>query len=96
MEPPSLSERDRFEIEFEFVQNLSNVGYLQFLAQDKLFEDEAFLGFLEYLRYWKQPEYLMHLRFPQCLAFLDALIDNPDFRKVSASFEQQYNYSVKR
>jgi mediator of RNA polymerase II transcription subunit 31 len=83
MEPPSsITEKERYEIEFEFVQNLANVGYLQFLAQEKLLEDVAFLRFLTYLRYWKQPKYLVQLRFPQCLAFLDALIDNPEFRKV--------------
>ena len=79
----TINEKERYEIEFEFVQNLANVGYLQFLAQEKYFENEAFIRFLKYLRYWKRPEYMIHLRFPQCIAFLDALIDNPQFRKVS-------------
>jgi mediator of RNA polymerase II transcription subunit 31 len=81
--PSEITERDRYEIEFEFVQNLANVGYLQNLAQEKLFEDKGFLRYLEYLRYWKRPEYMTQLRFPQCLAFLDALIDNAEFRQVS-------------
>lgn len=75
-----LNEGERFLIEIEFVQNLGNIRYLHFLAQTKKFDDPAFMNFLRYLRYWKQPEYMQYLVFPQCLAFLDALIDNPKFR----------------
>lgn len=71
----------RFLIELEFIQNLANPNYLHFLAQRRFFEDEAFLNFLKYLQYWKQPEYMRFLVFPQCLAFLDALLNNPKFRK---------------
>ena len=76
--PPS-DDDERFLIELEFVQNLCNPKYLQYLAQNRYFQDETFMNFLRYLRYFKEVEYLRHLVFPQCLVFLDALIDNPKF-----------------
>ena len=76
----SMSDRDRLLVELEFVQNLSNPVYLHFLAQNKYLVDEAFLNYLQYLRYWKQPEYARLLKFPHCLTFLDALCDNATFR----------------
>ena len=70
---------ERFLIELEFVQNLCNPTYLQYLSQNRYFQDECFMNFLRYLRYFKQTEYMRHLVFPQCLTFLDALIDNSQF-----------------
>ena len=72
---------ERFLIELEFIQNLSNPKYLSYLAQNKYFQDESFMKFLTYLRYFKDPKYLRHLLFPTCLSFLDALIDNSKFRQ---------------
>lgn len=79
--PPSIDAEDRFYLELEFVQNLSNPSYLHCLAGRGLLEDRCFLNFLRYLRYWKDPSYSVHLLFPQCLAVLDQLLDNPSFRK---------------
>lgn len=81
----SISEYERLCVEYEFVQNLSNSSYLHFLAQHQYFEDSRFMNFLRYLRYWKQPEYLQYLAYPQCLTFLDQLIDNSDFRRLLLS-----------
>ena len=78
------SKEERFNIELEFVQNLANPKYLNHLAQNGYFEQESFIAFLKYLRYWKEPEYIVYLIFPQCLAFLDALIENPAFRRELA------------
>jgi SOH1 len=75
------SDDERFLIELEFVQNLSNPKYLSYLAQNKYLQDPSFMEFLTYLRYFKQPEYLRHLIFPVCIPFLDALIDNARFRQ---------------
>ena len=72
---------ERLICDFEFVQNLANIGYLQYLAVNKYFAQETFMNYLKYLRYWKEPEYSRMLVFPQCLAFLDALIDNEQFRQ---------------
>lgn len=75
---------ERFYIELEFIQNLSNPKYLNYLAQSGYYEKESFINFLRYLRYWKRPEYSKYLVFPQCLAFLDALIDDPQLRREFA------------
>ena len=75
------SDDERFLIDLEFVQNLSNPKYLSYLAQNKYFQDAGFMKYLEYLRYFKDPKYLRHLLFPTCLRFLDELIDNSKFRQ---------------
>lgn len=76
----SLTDEKRLIIEMEFVQNLANARYLLYLSQNRYLSDERFLQFLKYLRYWKEPKYAKLLIFPQCLAFLDALLDNESFR----------------
>jgi mediator of RNA polymerase II transcription subunit 31 len=52
-----ISDRDRFELELEFVECLANPEYLNWLAQTQLFNDPDFIKFLNYLKYWQQPEY---------------------------------------
>ena len=47
----------RFELELEFVQSLANPHYLQALAQQGIMEDPSFVLYLDYLRYWSEPEY---------------------------------------
>ncbi|EPY49935.1 mediator complex subunit Med31 [Schizosaccharomyces cryophilus OY26] len=84
MEPKWLlsrvpDEKSRFEIELEFVQMLSNPWYLNFLAQHKYFEDETFLQYLEYLEYWREPDYVKFIIYPTCLHML-TLLKNPQFR----------------
>ncbi len=69
----------RFHVELEFVQNLSNPKYLNYLAQNGFLQQDKFISYLKYLTYWKQPQFLSYILFPQCLRFLDALIDNPMF-----------------
>jgi mediator of RNA polymerase II transcription subunit 31 len=38
-------------------------------------EDQKFLNYLEYLRYWKEPEYLRLLRIPYAVDVLEMLLD---------------------
>ena len=78
----TLSDRERLQIEHEFVQNLANPSYLHYLAQHRYFEDEQFMHFLKYLEYWKQPAYMKYLVFPQCLNVLDALNTKIEFREA--------------
>lgn len=75
-----VPEEDRFLIDLEFVQNLSNAKYLEFLAQQGYFKSESFMEYLRYLQYWKEPQYLQYLQYPQCLTFLDALLTQAEFR----------------
>uniref|UniRef100_A0A1A9VBE1 Mediator of RNA polymerase II transcription subunit 31 n=1 Tax=Glossina austeni TaxID=7395 RepID=A0A1A9VBE1_GLOAU len=43
------------------------------LAQRGYFKDQAFINYLKYLQYWKEPEYAKYLMYPMCLYFLDLL-----------------------
>eukprot|EP01116_Phalansterium_solitarium_P000351 TRINITY_DN10223_c0_g1_i2.p1 TRINITY_DN10223_c0_g1~~TRINITY_DN10223_c0_g1_i2.p1 ORF type:complete len:128 (-),score=26.12 TRINITY_DN10223_c0_g1_i2:185-568(-) len=80
------NERQRFLIELEFVQCLASPRYLNFLAQRKYFDDAAFVSYLKYLLYWKQPAYARFIIYPQCLKFLD-LLQHDEFRKSLVSSE---------
>lgn len=78
---PIPDDNERFLIELEFVQSLSNPKYLHYLASKGYLEQESFLKFLRYLTYWKDPRYIKYISFPQCLRFLDEIISNPIFRR---------------
>ncbi|ABN68199.1 predicted protein, partial [Scheffersomyces stipitis CBS 6054] len=77
----------RWEIELEFVQSLSNIQYLNHLAQQGYLNDENFINYIKYLNYWKEPQYARYLVYPNCLHILTLLQDeqfrsnivNPDF-----------------
>ena len=43
--PPIPDDNERYLIELEFVQSLANMKYLNYLAQNKYFEDPAFVRF---------------------------------------------------
>ncbi|CDP19848.1 unnamed protein product [Coffea canephora] len=75
--------RQRFLLELEFVQCLANPTYIHYLAQNRYFEDEAFIGYLKYLQYWQLPEYIKFIMYPHCLFFL-GLLQNPNFRNAMA------------
>lgn len=59
---------------------MSNPQYLNFLAQSKYLENEAFLNYLEYLEYWREAEYAKYLVYPNCLHVL-SLLKEPRFRE---------------
>ncbi|KAK9741917.1 hypothetical protein RND81_03G137400 [Saponaria officinalis] len=75
--------RQRFLLELEFIQCLANPTYIHYLAQNRYFEDEAFIGYLKYLQYWQRPEYTKFIMYPHCLYFLE-LLQNPNFRNSMA------------
>ncbi|KAH7659235.1 mediator of RNA polymerase II transcription subunit 31 protein [Dioscorea alata] len=90
--------RQRFLLELEFVQCLANPMYIHYLAQNRYFEDEAFIGYLKYLQYWQKPEYVKYIMYPHCLFFLE-LLQNANFRNAMAhpgnkelAHRQQYFY----
>ncbi|CAN3485822.1 mediator of RNA polymerase II transcription subunit 31 [Diutina catenulata] len=78
----------RWEIELEFVQSLSNIQYVYFLAQQGYLQQREFQNYVSYLQYWKEPEYSKFLVYPNCLHVLTLLqndqfakdIQNPEFR----------------
>ncbi|XP_028958599.1 mediator of RNA polymerase II transcription subunit 31-like isoform X3 [Malus domestica] len=53
------------------------------LAQNRYFEDEAFIGYLKHLQYWQRPEYTRFIMYPHCLFFLEQL-QNANFRAAMA------------
>lgn len=69
----------RWEIELEFVQSLSNIPYLQYLAQNNYLSDPNFINYLKYLTYWQKPEYAKFLVYPNCLHILE-MLQNESFR----------------
>lgn len=71
---------NRFELELEFLQCLSSPAYLHHLATTGSLNDPQFLDFLRYLQYWKKPEYVRYIIYPNSLYFLDLLISNERFR----------------
>ncbi|KAL7754260.1 suppressor of hpr1 [Sorochytrium milnesiophthora] len=82
----SEEDRTRFEVELEFVQCLANPFYVHYLAQTGYFADQAFVRYLDYLQYWKQPDYARFIVFPHCLFVLDMLQD-AKFREAMAHAE---------
>lgn len=88
---------NRFEIELEFLQCLSSPNYLHHLAISGMLNDPSFIGYLQYLQYWKKPEYVRFVTYPNCFYFLDLLLTNPRFKRELANVpfrnhvhEQQY------
>ncbi|XP_057853014.2 mediator of RNA polymerase II transcription subunit 31 isoform X3 [Cryptomeria japonica] len=75
--------RQRFLLELEFIQCLANPTYIHYLAQNRYFDDEAFIGYLKYLQYWQRPEYVKFIMYPHCLFFLE-LLQNANFRNAMA------------
>eukprot|EP00457_Paulinella_chromatophora_P010931 gb/GEZN01011050.1/.p1 GENE.gb/GEZN01011050.1/~~gb/GEZN01011050.1/.p1 ORF type:complete len:157 (+),score=28.06 gb/GEZN01011050.1/:217-687(+) len=70
----------RFSLELEFVEMLASPWFLQALAQQKHFDDPAFINYLHYLQYWKKPPYLKYIRHAHALYFLE-LVLKPEFCK---------------
>ncbi|CAG8565276.1 16252_t:CDS:2 [Funneliformis mosseae] len=79
-------DKRRFQIELEFIQCLANPWYLNDLAQKEYFEDQTFLNYLEYLKYWKRPEYAKCIIYPHALHFLD-LLQNHKFREYLKDYD---------
>ncbi|PXF47566.1 Mediator of RNA polymerase II transcription subunit 31 [Gracilariopsis chorda] len=75
------ADRQRFEVELEFVQCLANSAYLNFLAQNEYLDSPDFIAYLKYLQYWRRPEYAKFIVFPHALHFL-YLLQEPDFREA--------------
>ncbi|KAJ6257114.1 Mediator of RNA polymerase II transcription subunit [Drechslerella dactyloides] len=78
---PTPDDKTRFEMELEFVQCLANPFYLNYLAQSKYLQDEPFLRYIEYLDYWRQPEYVKFLVYPSFTLNALDLLKQPQFRQ---------------
>ncbi len=68
------------------------------MAQNRYFDDPAFVNYLGYLQYWAELPYCLHLTFPHCLRMLELLqverfrasLKHPDFKEHI--FQQQYQH----
>ncbi|KAG2037039.1 SOH1-domain-containing protein [Suillus americanus] len=78
-EDPRATNRDKFELELEFVQSLANPYYLHSLAQQSILDQPAFINYLEYLMYWKEKDYARFIHYPHALHHLD-LLQHAQFR----------------
>ena len=67
------------QAELEFVQSLANTEYLHYLAQNRYLDDPAFVEYLDYLQYWREPRFCGFIVFPHCLRMLE-LLQQPSFR----------------
>ncbi|KJX98345.1 mediator of rna polymerase ii transcription subunit 31 like protein [Zymoseptoria brevis] len=72
---------DRFDLELEFVQMLSNPLYLQHLATQKLLDKPEFIAYLNYLQYFREPKYLRYLQYPGPTIRALELLQEERFRK---------------
>ena len=45
------------------------------------FNDQSFVNYLKYLKYWGTPEYIKYIKFPICLYFLDLLTSDDNYYK---------------
>ncbi|KAI8052166.1 SOH1-domain-containing protein, partial [Syncephalis plumigaleata] len=50
------------------------------LAQQDYFDDPCFIAYLDYLAYWKKPEYARFVVYPHCLHYLE-LLQHAEFRQ---------------
>ncbi|CAL8470180.1 g9722 [Coccomyxa elongata] len=76
-------DRKRFELELEFINSLANPAYLQWLAQT-YGNDASFIDYLQYLEYWRRPQYAKYIIYPHAFHFLNLLQRN-EFRTAVAS-----------
>lgn len=70
------SQQLRFIRELEFVQLLANPLYIHHLALNQYFLNPKFISYLKYLCYWKKRPYVNYIVYPNCLFFLDLIVDN--------------------
>ncbi|KAH7925929.1 SOH1-domain-containing protein, partial [Leucogyrophana mollusca] len=70
---PRTGNRERFELELEFVQSLANPYYLHSLAQQNILDQPAFVNYLEYLQYWREKNYARFIHYPHALHHLELL-----------------------
>ena len=105
MTPPELdgvTDKDRFELELEFVSALANPRYVHHLAKEGFLRDSRFVAFLRHLSYWERPEYAKFILYPHALRFRRELereefrraMENP--RNAERVFAAQYAFWASR
>merc|ERR1712203_505046 len=85
-------QQERFLIELSFVEALSNMEYLHWLAVKGYLQKETFIRYIEYLQYWNTYPYVSFIKYPLALenlrlltksSFRDALKDNKAIKHLA-------------
>lgn len=63
------------------MQCLANPAYLNYLATQKLLENDEFIAYLDYLQYFTQPKYAKYLTYPAPTLRALQLLQQEQFRK---------------
>ncbi|KAI7953834.1 hypothetical protein MJO28_006381 [Puccinia striiformis f. sp. tritici] len=63
----------RFEEDLEFVQSLANPHFVQELTLNGALRSETMISYLQYLKYFHDPDYARFVRYPNSLKILDLL-----------------------
>jgi len=69
------------------VQCLANPWYLNHLAVQKLYDDPAFVAYLDYLQYFRESKYVKYLLYPTATLNALELLQQEQFRKAILSPE---------
>ncbi|KAH9809723.1 SOH1-domain-containing protein [Melampsora americana] len=77
----------RFEEDLEFVQSLANPHFVQELTLKGILASEPMVNYLNYLKYFHDPQYAVFIRYPNCLLILDLLNKSEKFRTMIESQE---------
>jgi mediator of RNA polymerase II transcription subunit 31 len=78
----AISNKERFELELEFVQSLANPYFIHDMAKRGLLQNEQFIAYLKYLQYWRlDARYAKYVLYPHCFHFLKLLM-REEFRRA--------------
>ncbi|KAH9472794.1 hypothetical protein MJO28_001344 [Puccinia striiformis f. sp. tritici] len=72
----------RFEEDLEFVQSLANPHFMQELTLNGTLRSETMINYLQYLKYFHDPNYARFVRYPNALKILDLLNNSEEFRTM--------------
>ena len=79
----------RLQYDYDFIQGLVSSDYIKYLSRKGYLRDQAFLNYLRYLRYWKQPEFSKLLQWSQCIDILDMLLQ----QEIRTELEQNEDFA---
>lgn len=80
---------DSFLEDLKFIQLLLNKDYISYLIGIDFFKHKNSLNYLKYLRYFKSLPYITTLIYPDCLVWLEKLIEI-----IEESLVKKENFAV--
>lgn len=64
------------------------------LAQNRYFEDEAFIGYLKYLKYWQRPEYIKFIMWVKLKSDMMITINSSFCTQMVIFFKDDYTRNI--